>query len=166
MASWNQKKEKRQLTDAEKKQRRKVFGLDKEPKGYKSGQARTEADRKRKMQGAPVQDQWDANRNIRTDLGPNYNVSSRASGSEGYKPTKTDMGPTYDSKPSMDSSVSTSSTKSKKYPDYSETSPSKSSERKETATGSLSTKSESKSSDRMSWAREAEKKARKLMGGN
>ena len=45
--------------------------------------------------------------------------------------------------------------------------PSSSSETtKESATGSLSTKSETKSSDRMSWAREAERKARKMMGGN
>lgn len=36
---------------------------------------------------------------------------------------------------------------------------------KETATGTLSAKSESSSNDRMSWAREAERKARKMMGG-
>ena len=39
------------------------------------------------------------------------------------------------------------------------------SQSKETATGTLSAKSEP-SEDRMSWAREAEKKARKMMGGN
>lgn len=37
-------------------------------------------------------------------------------------------------------------------------------EKKESATGTLSAKTDS-SSDRMSWAREAEKKARKMMGG-
>lgn len=36
---------------------------------------------------------------------------------------------------------------------------------KETATGTLSAKTETTSSDRMSWAREAERKARKMMGG-
>jgi len=36
----------------------------------------------------------------------------------------------------------------------------------ESAVGTLSPKSETTANDRMSWAREAEKKARKLMGGN
>ena len=116
--------------------------------------------------GAPAKDQWDANRNIDTTKGPNYKVSSRAAGSEGYKPTKTDMGPTYDSKPQLKgnypevntSRLYDSEDQSKKAPNYTV-------EKKETATGSLSTKSEKSSSDRMSWAREAERKARKLMGG-
>ena len=56
--------------------------------------------------------------------------------------------PVYDSVPNTTTTPSTNSTS-----------------KKEIATGNLSTKSSTTSNDRMSWAREAERKARKLMGG-
>lgn len=78
-----------------------------------------------------------------TYVKPNEDMSNRAT-------TYTNKYPDYNSTP-VDKTTSSSSTESTK---------------SESPTGNLSPKSETTANDRMSWAREAEKKARKLMGGN
>lgn len=77
-----------------------------------------------------------------------------------YTPTDTSIGPNLTSKSnrqygSVDRNVQ--DYQGAKAPDYSVS--------KESATGTLSAKTETSSNDRMSWAREAERKARRLMGG-
>jgi hypothetical protein len=99
---------------------------------------------------------------VDTTKGPTYTSkpsSGRAPGSESYKPTKTDVGPSYNKPEGNYGSVDRNMQEYKgaKSPDYTPT--------KESATGTLSAKTETTSSDRMSWAREAERKARKMMGG-
>lgn len=116
---------------------------------------------------------------VDTTKGPKFSAktSGRAPGSEGYKPTKTDIGPNYNKPEGNYGSVNRTSPvqirpgvessdglATRNYPDY-KGKMEVDAANKETATGTLSAKTETTSSDRMSWAREAEKKARKMMGG-
>jgi len=98
--------------------------------------------------GRPDYTETTTRRNVKVSrtVKENEDMSNRAT-------TYTNKYPKYE--PSSSSSSST----------MDDTPSSSSSTTKETATGTLSAKTETTSSDRMSWAREAERKARKMMGG-
>lgn len=103
--------------------------------------------------------------------------TDRAPGSEGFKPTNTNVKSEVmvsrnvkgQAHPKYNEDMSNRITVTKPIgPDYkSKPTASDPNYNKEVSTGTLSTKSESStaSSGKMSWAREAEKKARKMMGG-
>jgi len=96
--------------------------------------------------GRPDYTETTTRKNVRVSpsVKPNEDMSNRAT-------TYTDKYPKYETSSSSSSMENTSSMPTES--------------NKETATGTLSAKTETTSSDRMSWAREAEKKARKMMGG-
>lgn len=101
--------------------------------------------------GKPDYTETTTRRNVKVSraVKPNEDMSNRAT-------TYTNKYPKYEasSTSSMDSTPSSKSTETNKEIT------------KEATTGNLSPKSDSSSNDRMSWAREAERKARKMMGGN
>jgi len=102
-----------------------------------------------------------------TSKGPDYTVPRKSTAPQTSVVRQSDdvlrQGPNYNSKSSVKESTSSAESYSNNpiVQDY----VNNLSQSKETATGTLSAKSEP-SEDRMSWAREAERKARKMMGGN
>jgi hypothetical protein len=104
-----------------------------------------------------------------TTGGPNYNVPRKSTAPSTSVVRQSDdvlrQGPNYKSSTKDTTSSAEKYANNPVVQDY----VNNLSANKEVATGSLSTKSEASSTsseDRMSWAREAERKARKMMGGN